>query len=111
MPEARREVWYLLETDTIVSGIHPKQWCSGRCVVHRPSNHSMREFPLHFDTKLKAFYRACEHGLLHQDPDERDYWILLLESSKDKASRVLAMEKLGNWPCPECACGCCASHF
>jgi hypothetical protein len=111
MQEALREVWFLVETDTIVFGVHPKDWCSGACVVHNPSDHRMREFPLHFDTVKKSFYRACPHGLLHQDWDERYYWIRQLETARDKKASALAMGKLAEWPCPSCNCNCCLDHF
>ena len=113
-PEERREVWYVADSDQIVQGIHPRHWCSGTCVVHRPSAHHMRGMPLGFDVKAKAFFRTCKHGDQHQDPDERTYWTHQLERDVAKGGKggggklaVLAMEKLSAWYCPSCECGCC----
>lgn len=115
MEEAKREVWLLAAADQIVTGVHPEAWCSGLCVVHNPSDHSLRELPLRFDVTKKAFYRVCSHGEHHQDPDERSYWTNQLErgvkkarvTSGGKSLEVLAMEKLADWACPLCVCGCC----
>lgn len=103
--DGRREVWLLAETDQIVSGIHPASWCSGSCVVHAPSDHWMRDDKLGFDTKLKAFYRECKHGVQHHDPDERTFWMNKLESKQSLAT--MALEKLANFDCPNCVCTCC----
>lgn len=113
MQEARREVWFLLESDQMVTGIHPRSWCSGSCVVHNPSKHWMRDYPLGFDKELKAFVRKCSHGMDHQDPDERTYWTNQLQLgvrsrvAKGRKLESLAMEKLGAFACPLCGCGCC----
>ena len=106
--EARREVWLLADSGQLVVNIHPSKWCSGTCVVHRPSDHHMRKLELSFDVEKKAFQRACEHGDLHQDPDERTYWTNVLEAAqRSKRLKDLATEKLNAWACPFCACGCC----
>lgn len=114
MQEARREIWFLLESDQVVTGIHPQALCSGTCVVHKPSKHWMREFPLHFDLSTKAFVRLCKHDAFHQDPDERTYWTTQLSKSitskRSPGARKLeslAMQKLSDWACPLCGCGCC----
>lgn len=108
--EERREIWYISDSDQIVRGIHPVRWCSGVCVVHRPSNHFMREFPLAFDLESKCFYRTCSHGEVHQDPDERTYWTRMMELTRKKRREktvLVALEKLSSWGCPYCSCGCC----
>lgn len=116
MQDTRREVWFLLGSDQIVTGVHPQSWCSGSCVVHSPSQHWMREYPLSFDLQKKAFVRTCKHGMDHQDPDERTYWTsqfarsitgAIKKSSSGKKLESLAMEKLSAWACPLCFCGCC----
>ena len=117
MKEAKREVWLLLGSDQIVTGVHPAEWCSGSCVIHNPSDHSLRDLPLGFDARTKAFYRTCPCGSTHQDPDERIYWTnQLARASKASKARVsgsgksleaLANEKLSQWACPLCTCGCC----
>lgn len=114
MQEARREVWFLLEADQIVEGVHPQDWCSGKCVIHNPSDHWMREYTLSFDKKYKAFVRTCKHGYDHQDPDERTYWteqltkgVMTKRTGPGKKLEALALEKLANYSCPACPCGCC----
>lgn len=106
--EAKREVWLLADSGQLVQEIHPKAWCSGTCVVHRPSRHHMRKLELSFDMERKSFQRTCEHGALHCDPDEQTYWTNKMASSQ-KRSRLynLAIEKLNAWACPLCPCGCC----
>ena len=104
----RREVWLLADSGQLVQNIHPAEWCSGTCVVHRPSDHHMRKLELSFDIEKKAFQRTCKHGALHHDPDERIYWTNILIGSKDRSrSKELAYEKLASWACPLCPCGCC----
>lgn len=110
--EERREVWYLEDSDQLVVGVHPRRWCKGTCVVHRPSKHHLRDLPLGFDLKTKAFFRTCAHGKEHQDPDERTYWTHQLERdayTKGGGGKLaqFAMEKLSDWACPNCPCGCC----
>lgn len=114
MQDTRREIWFLLESDQIVMGVHPRAWCSGACVIHSPSAHWMREYPLSFDYEAKAFVRTCPHGHKHQDPDERTYWTTQLArsmaSKRSGAARKLeslAQEKLSEWACPYCSCSCC----
>lgn len=68
----------------------------------------MRKLELSFDMEKKSFQRTCEHGALHQDPDERTYWTNLLVKSKDRSRiKELAHEKLASWACPFCPCRCC----
>lgn len=116
--EAKREVWLLWDSDTIVKGVHPAEWCSGACVVHSPSAHNMRDSKLDFDVDTKTFRRTCLHGAVHQDPDERTYWtnqkLKAIKKAKGnerlaKEDRTyqLATEKLQLFGCPECQCGCC----
>lgn len=110
--DERREVWYIADSDQVVLGIHPKRWCSGTCVVHRPSKHQLRDLPLAFDMKSKCFYRTCAHKNQHQDPDERTYWTNQLEQDAARHGgggklAQFAMTKLSTWGCPNCLCGCC----
>lgn len=61
--------------------IHDESKCAGRaCIVHNPTDHSMRDFPLHwrpgwepFSIKPSHFERICPHGIGHPDPDDLAY--------------------------------------
>lgn len=53
-----------------LKNVHPAASCFGRhCVVHNPSNHHMRSFPLHWRNDRMMFERKCPHGVGHPDPD------------------------------------------
>jgi hypothetical protein len=64
-----------LESVTIVGGerlrAHPKDRCAGdeRCAIHKPTQHSMSEFPQHFREDTGIMERICPHGVGHPDPD------------------------------------------
>lgn len=66
-----------LERDGMVlRNTHSEDECSHRtaCVVHNPSNHSMRQMPLHWRGDRGIFERICAHGVGHPDPDQKEYW-------------------------------------
>ena len=42
------------------------------CVIHRPSEHSMRTWPLVLRSST-LFERQCSHGVGHPDPDSAAY--------------------------------------
>lgn len=44
------------------------------CIIHSPTDHHMRGWPLHWRDDRKIFERICEHGIGHPDPDQYDYW-------------------------------------
>ena len=100
-----REVWMLWESDKIVVGIHPKSSCKGWCVVHKPSDHLLRGVRLDYDVPSKCFVRVCAHNLVHIDPDEMNYWFMRVFIRPDKPSKYAS--RVLNFPCPDCACGCC----
>lgn len=103
-----REVWILWDADKIISGVHSKDDCSGRCVIHNPSDHRLRECPLDFEYKVNCFTRTCKHKVVHQDPDERWYWSAQFLSAKRTSSLyTVASTKLNYFSCPDCGCGCC----
>lgn len=55
--------------------VHPIEACTGRtCVVHSPTFHHMRRWPLHWRDDRTMFERICPHGIGHPDPDQFDYW-------------------------------------
>lgn len=51
--------------------VHAKGDCRGEhCVIHNPSDHSMRDFPTHWRSDLAMMERICPHGVGHPDPDD-----------------------------------------
>ena len=49
---------------------HESDRCSGEyCVVHNPSDHHMREWPLLWRGDKGRMERECPHGVGHPDPD------------------------------------------
>jgi hypothetical protein len=110
-----REFWANRKT-------HDPEQCRGRetpCVVHNPSEHHMREWPLNFRYDRGLTERIClPHGVGHPDPDDLafkrsdDYLALLTryyerfgyshEDAKEEASENSASE--GVHGCD----GCCA---
>lgn len=72
--------------------IHPESRCAGKpCVIHNPTDHHMRSWPLHWRDDRKLFERICPCGVGHPDPDQYDYW------------RESGQEHQGIHGC----CGCC----
>jgi hypothetical protein len=50
--------------------VHAASVCEGEhCVIHNPSDHHMRSWPLIWRGDRKMFERVCEHGIGHPDPD------------------------------------------
>ncbi len=43
------------------------------CVIHSPSDHSMREFPTSWRGDRYLMERICPHGVGHPDPDDQSY--------------------------------------
>lgn len=56
---------------------HAYDACEGEfCVVHNPSAHHMREWPLNWrGDKGQQMERICSHGVGHPDPDDLDFHI------------------------------------
>lgn len=60
---------------TKLTNVHPVSACEGQfCVVHNPSSHHMRDWPLHWRDDRRFFERICPHGVGHPDPDQISYW-------------------------------------
>lgn len=58
-----------------LTGVHEDTQCQGRtCIIHSPTDHHMRGFPLHWRGDRGIFERICEHGIGHPDPDQFAYW-------------------------------------
>lgn len=55
---------------------HPEEACAHRtsCVIHDPSDHHMRSWPLHWRDDRGIFERICRHGVGHPDPDQFGFW-------------------------------------
>jgi hypothetical protein len=59
----------------VIEHVHSDDDCYGRpCPFHRPTNHHMRTWPLHWRDDRRIFERICRHGTGHPDPDQHDYW-------------------------------------
>lgn len=74
--------------------VHPALVCAGQesCVIHNPSEHHMRSWPLNWRADSGIMERICpEHGIGHPDPDEMTY-----------------QKRIGNsWAGVHGCCGCC----
>jgi hypothetical protein len=58
------------QTDGTVLRTHPAGRCSGdHCVIHNPSEHPLKDAPIHWDDSLHRTDRVCGHGQHHPDPD------------------------------------------
>lgn len=57
--------------------VHNKSDCKGNfCVIHNPSEHSMKDFPTHWRSDRYLMERICPHGIGHPDPDDLAYKML-----------------------------------
>jgi hypothetical protein len=55
----------------VIANVHSASACAGRaCVMHNPSAHHMRAWPLTWRNDKGVFERHCEHGVGHPDPDD-----------------------------------------
>lgn len=61
--------------DTLL-GTHSPDLCDGEpCVLHRPTDHAMRSWPLYWRRDRRIFERFCpDHNVGHPDPDQYPYW-------------------------------------
>ena len=51
--------------------VHDRSQCAGTaCCVHNPSDHPMRDFPLHWRADRGIMERTCSHDVGHPDPDD-----------------------------------------
>lgn len=54
--------------------VHDPQRCAGQfCCVHNPSDHPLRDAPLHWRSDRMLMERICVHGIGHPDPDGLAY--------------------------------------
>lgn len=67
--DIRMEQWKS-DTGQIVI-VHDKANCEGEsCCIHNPSDHHMKDWPLHWRDDAGKMERLCPHGIGHPDPDE-----------------------------------------
>lgn len=67
-----------METFTTNTGrklrVHNRADCRGeRCVIHKPSSHHMRDWPLIWRDDRGCFERICPCGVGHPDPDDLNH--------------------------------------
>ena len=54
---------------------HSEDKCAGEhCCIHTPSDHHMRDWPMHWRADKGVMERICPHGVGHPDPDDAAYW-------------------------------------
>lgn len=65
---------FITNTGQVLS-VHAKHNCRGEnCVIHKPSDHHMRDWDLIWRDDRGCFERLCpEHGVGHPDPDDRNH--------------------------------------
>jgi hypothetical protein len=73
--------------------VHDPARCEGQpCVIHNPSDHHMRDWPLNWRGDTRIMERLCEHGIGHPDPDDLEY------------QKTIEKE----WVAIHGCCGCCS---
>jgi hypothetical protein len=61
---------FQLPNGLILKYVHRPDTCKGpNCVIHNPSDHPLRQFPLHWRGDIGLMERICTHGVGHPDPD------------------------------------------
>jgi hypothetical protein len=60
----------------VLVGVHAATECAGEsCVIHNPSDHHMRGWPLTWREDRRFFERTCPHGVAHPDPDSAEWMV------------------------------------
>lgn len=55
----------------VLEDVHPASQCEGEwCVLHNPSDHKMKDWPLNWRGDRGIMERLCPHGVGHPDPDD-----------------------------------------
>lgn len=63
-------------SDGSILETHPPEVCAGeRCCIHNPSDHPLKDAPLHWRGDRGLMERTCQHGTGHPDPDSVDYLV------------------------------------
>ena len=72
--QATDPFWGVLIGEVSLGNVHRRVECAGRpCVIHTPSDHHMRTWPLVWRADKGVMERTCPHGVGHPDPDELAY--------------------------------------
>lgn len=70
------------DTGQTLLNVHAADSCIGRCPIHRPSEHHMRDWPLHYRYDRALFERICPHGIGHPDPDSLQRHVEFFEDTE-----------------------------
>lgn len=74
MPKHYRH-WSEMKLLTQLRGIHFERLCKGEvCVIHNPTDHHMRTWPMNWRGDRGLIERICPHGIGHPDPDHLPRW-------------------------------------
>ena len=67
---------YYLPSGHEIVNVHDESDCADQpaCIIHRPTEHEMSDWPLHWRGDRGIFERICAHGVGHPDPDQFYYW-------------------------------------
>lgn len=73
-----REKW-LVAPGIVMRGVHPltPECDEFGCVIHNPSDHRMRDWPMCISGPGGVITRRCKHGVFHPDPDSLAYFTRL----------------------------------
>lgn len=64
----------LMADGTVLVNVHTQDKCAGQpCAVHNPTHHHMAAWPHVWNDVLISMWRACEHGMIHPDPDDLQF--------------------------------------
>jgi hypothetical protein len=79
--EGDREPWepderiWRMPNGLTLRNVHDAAHCFGQaCVIHNPSTHHMRFWPITWRSDSALFERRCAHGVGHPDPDQFEFW-------------------------------------
>jgi hypothetical protein len=77
---------FTLPNGQILYNIHSAKECTGKyCVIHNPSNHHMKDWPLIWREDRGIFERICPCGVGHPDPDALKHEV---EYEEDTSARI-----------------------
>ena len=88
--------------------VHDVDECAGRtCVIHSPTDHPMRSFPLHWRGDRGIFERICPHGVGHPDIDQRAYWRSCAEADLTASGEPFDGDDVETMAAGQMVHGCC----
>jgi hypothetical protein len=76
--DATDNIWGAHIGDAVLVNVHNARVCLNQdrpCIIHNPSEHHMREWPLTWRGDKGVFERRCPHGPGHPDPDDAAYQV------------------------------------